>query len=958
MQGIHSRPKAGHSFILIAGTGGVHTPCRAQIPRSESAVVARRFLVPRLLACHAWIGFQGMRAASHKILSLTESNSTRISGRRKRREVGGMSPGEDNFAEDILSSEDADRLYRGTRGGVGLLDGDLTEIALPDRPARQTDDDPESSDSFSAIQAFGIFMGGPLQWDGAEANGAAPDECRPITVDAQDETDANNNIVVHGIVAANALSVAGRPYVTEITIRDTIANVLSDSEKLEVVAHAGKLGEVVLSDAPPVAILIDATKFRASRAVLSKISTVCHLSVTATAQDVDALLFDAQVSSVHIKDMAHEIFDNIALLADLERSGRLASVKLADRDTPGGVVTASQLRDGALVFGKIREAYELSIMRYSGFREAFTTATVELHLWSAPRWVASSRLRMTKVAEGTTLCLYLTNEQLAENASQVATLAESSCVWISCSHSTGSGSVELVPVIDSARCLSSAYRGERAWSPVRLFVARTTGRRWAPIGIAASIAVLVVSLGTFSPHKSPPAQQSQAIGVAQHIDESEPHRPGALHTEHAEASRLSPTSSGVQAPVSGVSENHNDTGAPTVRQRHAMQDQTGSPTASSDSILPPAPSSSGIQLSRSRSYLVMDSVTGGLFAENGADRQRSPAGLTKLMTLCLALEALEDGRITLDQRLTVSANAASMEGASLHLGVGSRITVEQAILGMLVRSANDAAVALAESLGGSEEKFARAMTVRAHALGLTQSNFVNASGLPDPRQETTARDMARLTRHIVLEFPAYNRFLSRPSFVLWGQEILNRAGILTGYVGADGVKTGRTDESGYSMVTTATRNGVRLIGVILGAESEAERDARMMMVLDEGFTQAGRNGRLEVPIATKPARQSVARQGLSGPEPAGWGIEVAYSYADERTARNVASSVAAQLTATAPASAARVRPMARAGNKPSWRPEVVHLTPAQALIACDTLEERRTPCRLVGPKGQLTSVAR
>ena len=210
-------------------------------------------------------------------------------------------------------------------------------------------------------------------------------------------------------------------------------------------------------------------------------------------------------------------------------------------------------------------------------------------------------------------------------------------------------------------------------------------------------------------------------------------------------------------------------------------------------------------------------TSGDVLEEVNADQPRHPASLTKMMTLYLTFEALRDRRITLDQPVPVSPHAASMEPSKLGLMPGTRLTVEEAILGLVTKSANDAASALGELLGGSEDRFGQMMTLRARALGMAHTTFPNASGLPNPDQWTTARDLAILSRRLINDFPGYYRYFSTPSFAWHRQVIFNHDNMLRTYPGADGLKTGYTEASGHNLVTSAVRGGVRLVGVVLGA---------------------------------------------------------------------------------------------------------------------------------------------
>lgn len=239
------------------------------------------------------------------------------------------------------------------------------------------------------------------------------------------------------------------------------------------------------------------------------------------------------------------------------------------------------------------------------------------------------------------------------------------------------------------------------------------------------------------------------------------------------------------------------------------------------------------------SSIVVDARTGAVLSSSNADAERYPASLTKMMTLYMVFEALRDRRLQLDEPVPVSAHAASMSPTKLGLVPGTHITVEQAILGLVTLSANDAAAALAELLGGEEGRFGQMMTLRARALGMTHSVFENASGLPDPDQVTSARDMAVLARHLIHDFPDQYHYFSTPSFVFHGRTIFNHDHLLKSYPGADGMKTGYTNAAGHNLVTSALRDDTRLIGVVLGAGSNGERDRHMEALLDRGFQADG-----------------------------------------------------------------------------------------------------------------------
>lgn len=238
--------------------------------------------------------------------------------------------------------------------------------------------------------------------------------------------------------------------------------------------------------------------------------------------------------------------------------------------------------------------------------------------------------------------------------------------------------------------------------------------------------------------------------------------------------------------------------------------------------------------------IVIDARTGQVLHEQDADATTHPASLTKMMTLYLTFDALDDGRLTLDQALPVSSWAESMSPTKLGLRAGSTLRVETAILGLVTKSANDAAVVLAEALGGSETRFAEMMTRKARELGMRNTLFRNASGLPNMEQVTTARDFSILSRAMLYDHPKYYPYFSRRSFVYGGRPLANHNRLMSRYEGMDGIKTGYTVASGFNLAASATRDGRRLIGVVMGGKSAPSRDARMEALLDQAFGKPNR----------------------------------------------------------------------------------------------------------------------
>jgi D-alanyl-D-alanine carboxypeptidase len=348
------------------------------------------------------------------------------------------------------------------------------------------------------------------------------------------------------------------------------------------------------------------------------------------------------------------------------------------------------------------------------------------------------------------------------------------------------------------------------------------------------------------------------------------------------------------------------------------------------------------------SSIVVDAASGDVLEEVNADQPRHPASLTKMMTLYMTFEALRDRRISLDQGVPVSPHAASMEPTKLGLLPGSRLTVEQAILGLITKSANDAAAALSELLGGSEDRFAQMMTLRARALGMSHTTFMNASGLPNSEQWTTARDLAILSRRLINDFPGYYPYFSTPSFAWHRQVIFNHDNMLRTYPGADGLKTGYTEASGHNLVTSAVRGGVRLVGVVLGAASNGERDIHMASLLDNGFEQ------LDVPVFRKPLQLAsrvtliasahaaeVPRPASGRVHAANWAVQVG-TFSTE----NAAHSAAVAARREAEAGEVRLEPT-RVRARMIWRAQVTGLTQSDAQDLCSG--HRRGTCMIIRP---------
>ncbi|MBU1325471.1 MAG: D-alanyl-D-alanine carboxypeptidase [Alphaproteobacteria bacterium] len=238
--------------------------------------------------------------------------------------------------------------------------------------------------------------------------------------------------------------------------------------------------------------------------------------------------------------------------------------------------------------------------------------------------------------------------------------------------------------------------------------------------------------------------------------------------------------------------------------------------------------------------IVIDAESGEVMFARHADARRYPASITKVMTLYLVFEALEQGKIKLDDVIRVSPHAAGQPPSKLGLAAGQTITVQDAIHATAIRSANDMAVALAEHVAGSEARFTAMMTLKAEDLGMTQTRYVNANGLPDSRQLTSARDLAMLCRALLRDFPQHYRYFGVNSWFYGGREYRNTNGLLSSGQGYDGIKTGFTNASGYNLAASAVRDGRRIITIVLGGRSTATRNEHVAELMSTGFEVAAR----------------------------------------------------------------------------------------------------------------------
>ena len=249
------------------------------------------------------------------------------------------------------------------------------------------------------------------------------------------------------------------------------------------------------------------------------------------------------------------------------------------------------------------------------------------------------------------------------------------------------------------------------------------------------------------------------------------------------------------------------------------------------------PAAAELAETSAREAILIDASTGTVLFEKNADEPTYPSSMTKMMTMYLVFEALAEGHLALDDTLPVSEEAWRMGGSKMFVEVDTRVSVEDLIQGVVVQSGNDATIVLAEGLAGSEAAFAEKMTEKAHELGMTSSNYRNASGWPDPEHVTTVRDLATIAIRTIEDFPQYYPYYAETSFTYSDIEQSNRNPLLYANMGADGLKTGHTEDAGYGLTASAIRDGRRLVLVINGVESSEVRAREGERLLEWGFRE-------------------------------------------------------------------------------------------------------------------------
>jgi len=363
------------------------------------------------------------------------------------------------------------------------------------------------------------------------------------------------------------------------------------------------------------------------------------------------------------------------------------------------------------------------------------------------------------------------------------------------------------------------------------------------------------------------------------------------------------------------------------------------------------------------SSIIVDEKSGAVLHAVNPDWRVYPASLTKMMTLYLVFEKLKAGKIKLNTRLKVSRRAAKRPKSKIYVKRGSTITVQQGIKALVTKSANDVATVIAEGLGGSEEKFARLMTYRARQLGMSRTTFKNASGLPNKRQVTTARDMARLSIALRRDFPKRFKYFTTTEFRYKGRTHGNHNKLLRRLPGTDGIKTGYIRDSGFNIAVSVKYKRRRLIGTVFGGKSGNKRDTHAITLFKRVFTMldemdksdrnrfiAGKKGGLPVTFsALSPAqiakrKAAIQREKAKKEVPRHWSVQVGAF--DRFTPAHLAASRASRIAPSLKRSRISVKSSAARGKR-IYRARLVGLVESKAREACRVLKRRNITCLVI-----------
>lgn len=361
--------------------------------------------------------------------------------------------------------------------------------------------------------------------------------------------------------------------------------------------------------------------------------------------------------------------------------------------------------------------------------------------------------------------------------------------------------------------------------------------------------------------------------------------------------------------------------------------------------------------------IIVDAKTGKVLHASNPDRKRYPASLTKMMTLYMLFDAIENGKLSLNDRLRVSRRAQGMAPSKLGLRRGQSIRVKHAILALVTKSANDVAVVVAEAIGKTEIKFAKMMTKKAKYLGMRKTRFKNASGLPNRRQVSTARDMAILARRLIDDFPQFYHYFGTQKFSYKRRTYRNHNALLRGYPGVDGIKTGYIRASGFNLVASSKRHGRRLIGVVFGGQSAKSRDRHMRRLFERAFALVPKK-RTTYPKTTaeaikkgKSAKMKLAHASLGkkaipvrADRVRRWAIQVG-AFSQSSAARLAAYGAAGRLQGVAQnGRVAIVMHEKKVGRL--YRAQIVGMTQRDAVKSCSYLRAQSHACVAIPPVTQ------
>ena len=371
----------------------------------------------------------------------------------------------------------------------------------------------------------------------------------------------------------------------------------------------------------------------------------------------------------------------------------------------------------------------------------------------------------------------------------------------------------------------------------------------------------------------------------------------------------------------------------------------------------PADAATKLKKNTGYSSIVIDATSGAVLQEENADAQRYPASLTKMMTLYLLFQSLDTKKVDLNTVLPVSSHAASQSPTKLGLEAGDRIAVRDIILGLVTQSANDAAVVAAEGLGGSEEHFGEMMTAQARRLGMTSTVYRNASGLPDPGQITTARDLVKLSRALIRDYPHYYSYFSTTEFAFSGRRFANHNHLMSWYEGADGIKTGFINASGFNLAASAVRDKRRLIGVVLGGPSARTRDQYMGRLLDGAFARA--SGLPETREAVLPySGKGGVQVAVSMPKQAA-SPKLVLKKQEKRPAPEMAvQAKAAAIQALGPEREESIRSVAKTGAADGWAVQVGAFNRSEAARVAAEAATKLAPAQLRDADIDVSALAR